>query len=246
MNIYSNNFNKPFLRILALLCTLPFLCAWVDPVDLSVDINGTGAVEIEGIAMNSCAAVVALVPSRCHRWNLVWEPVINVNGLEEVIDWNPNIPADVNGKEWRLPTIKELTRLVDFGVKDTTTLLKSTTIKSWFTSDDFWSTANQLSFGDGSKTVWLISSTYRDIDENAGDSDEGAKGKAQIFAINIINGEVKTFEPGYKSLGQDQDPVNELSLCSTLNRDGGCNYGNVPENTIFALKVRTKSVEDLK
>jgi hypothetical protein len=245
MTKYISNLTKNLSRVLALIFALPLLCAWVSPVDLTADINGTGSVSISGTDINSCTLDAAA--TTCHRWDLIWESVNDGSALTQQSDWVSNVPNDAGGNEWRLPTIKELTRLIAFGEKDTDTLIESATIKNWFTGDDFFTNVdNQTDLGTGDKTVWLISSSYRDIDENVGDDAAGAKGQAQVFAINIINGEIKTFEPGYKEDADGAPDGNELRLCDALNSTGGCTtYGDTTVNNVFALKVRTQSVTDL-
>jgi hypothetical protein len=248
-------------KTVALICVLPLLCAWVDPVDLNADntsINDNNALTLtineNDTSFDRCDTENASytdnalpIPTTCHRWDLVWDAVTTGAVGSEVLtpqtDWVPNILDD----EWRLPTIKELTRLINFGVKDSSTLIESPTIKNWFTSDTNW--PSDVDINDGVKTVWLISSTYRDIDKNEGDDVAGAIGQAQIFAINIINGEIKTFEPGVKTAmdvtGADFDGGAGLGLCTSLKSDGDCTaYGSIAENIILALKVRTQSVSE--
>jgi hypothetical protein len=225
-------------RIIFTLCTLPLLCAWVDPVDLSVDQNGETDVQIGLDYVKSCKPAAAIGAEQCHRWNLVWEPVKDANELEEQINWDTNLLDNGSENEWRLPTIKELSKLINFGVKDTNTLIESAVIKDWFTGDQFWDD-NSAGLIDESEIVWLISSSFRDID---GVGDNSDSGYAQVFAINILTGEIKTFEPGAKLSGFGK----RLRLCEYLNIDGDCHYASEPpNNTIFALKVRTELVEDL-
>jgi hypothetical protein len=236
----NKHYFKTVIKKAAVICALPLLCAWVNPVDLSEDNTET----VSGI--NSCTAGVA-TDAICHRWNLIWESV-NDGAIPAVltkqIDWQPNNANDSNNNVWRLPTIKELTRLINFGVKDSSTLIESPTIKNWFTSDANWPS---VGIADGSKAVWLISSTFRDIDINEGDDVADAPGQAQVFAINIINGEIKTFEPGIAAVDDEELAITELKLCVSLKGDGTCNYplDAVPENIIFSLKVRTQTVQDL-
>jgi len=238
-DMMKKQYTKPFIKVAVLISILPLLCAWVSPVDLATDINGTGSVSISGTDIDNCKLDAA--PATCHRWNLIWESVNDGGALTAQTDWLSNLP-DEGGNEWRLPTIKELTRLIAFGEKAHTTLIESDTIQNWFTGDTFWTT-NSAALEAYTKTVWLISSTYRDIDGITDDVVGGAKGQAQVFAINIINGEIKTFEPGYKEDIADY----ELRLCDALSSTGGCtSYGDTTVNNVFALKVRTQTVTDLK
>lgn len=218
------------------IAVLPVLCAWVDPVDLGIDIHGETSITIEQQTVKSCKPAAAIGAAQCHRWNLVWEPVKDLSGLVEQDSWETNLDDDSSNNEWRLPTIKELSKLISFGVSNPDSLIESSVIKDWFTSDNYWSD-NSVFLNDGTKAVWLISSTFRDID-----GDDSGRDYAQIFAINIINGEIKTFETDSKGafLGK------QLNLCESLNSDGSCNYAaDTPQNDVFALKVRTQLVKDL-
>ena len=273
MNKLDKNFDKFLSRMIATICVLPLLCAWVDPVDLQKDLsaedtatcaNGvsTGcntATLADTTKFDRCDTSVSTytddsedVPSACHRWNLIWAPIAEGNplSLTQQSDWAPSLPNDENGKAWRLPTIKELARLINFTVPvsyvNENTLLESEVIKNWFTTDAYWD-SNKTSINDGSKTVWLISSAYRDID-GVTDTDTGAvlANQAQVFAINIINGEIKTFEPGYEVDNGDGTFSYSLRLCQSLIDTGACTYGDAASNIIFALKVRTETVTKLQ
>ncbi|MGR6874841.1 hypothetical protein ACU6U9_21720 [Pseudomonas sp. HK3] len=239
-----NHFTAPLLRMIVIASLLPLLCAWVDPVDMSEDVNGTSSITIGGETVESCTSNIMPSAPQCHRWNLVWAPVVDsgTSQLTLQADWAPHVESVTD--EWRLPTIKELTKLITFGEKNTGTLIESPTIKNWFTDRPFWSD-NATNFFNGTKTVWLISSSYRDIDDNIGDDISGAKGQAQVFAINIINGEIKTFEPGYKAPVATVEQDDQLKLCASLKNTGECEYGMGVENIVFALKVRTKTAKYL-
>lgn len=260
------------LKVTAFSALLPLLCAWVDPVDINADTEGSAVAEAcadgalpfnnaeacnmvalsDGTKLDRCDTPLSAYdinggrnpPAACHRWNLVWGAVSSGGALTKQDDWQPNL----NETGWRLPTIKELTRLINFGITDANTLIESPTIKNWFTSDSFWSDENKTAFGEGTKTVWLISSTYRDID---GSDPETATGNAQIFAINIINGEIKTFEPGLKTATDEEgaafDGGSGLGLCISLTNTGACSgYGSIAKNIVYALKVRAESVTKLQ
>ena len=261
------------LKVTAFSALLPLLCAWVDPVDINADTEGSAVADAcaddalpfdstqacnmvelsDGTKLDRCDTSLSAYdinggrnpPAACHRWNLVWGAVSSGGALTKQDDWQPNL----NETGWRLPTIKELTRLINFGITDANTLIESPTIKNWFTSDTFWedvSVTNGIAdFFEEGKTVWLISSTYRDIDGISGGGFDSVEGQAQVFAINIINGEIKTFESGYKTVAELESPVNELRLCTVLDSEGKCSYGSTEENKVFALKVRTQSVADL-
>jgi hypothetical protein len=250
----------PLLKAAAIITLIPLLCAWVAPVNLNEDLAGSENCA-DGITTNALCNSLTLSntekvdrcdtaftgyvpPSTCHRWNLIWDAVttgvVGSEVLTQQTDWIPSL----SDNDWRLPTIKELTRLINFGLKSNETLVESTSIKNWFINDANWPSAG---IDDDSKAVWLISSTFRDIDINEGDDVADAPGQAQIFAINIISGEIKTFEPGTAGVDDDGLAITELKLCVSLKGDGTCNYplDAVPENIIFSLKVRTQTVQDL-
>ena len=123
-------------KTVAIICVLPLLCAWVEPVDLNADnTSGSGnnalILNINGddASFDRCDTENAIytdnalpIPSTCHRWNLVWDAVTTGAVGSEVLtpqtDWAPTFLGD----EWRLPTIKELTRLINFGEKSYNTL----------------------------------------------------------------------------------------------------------------------------
>lgn len=259
MNKPNTNFAKLLPRMIATVCLLPLLCAWVDPVDLTADNEVSVTITEDNISgtpedtiVKSCTDSTALNSMQCHRWNLIWAPIAAGDplALAQQSDWEPSLPTDANGKDWRLPTIKELARLIDFNIPDpyvkANTLLESPIIKNWFTQDNFLE-ANETAINDGSKTVWLISSTYRDID-GVTDTDSGdvLANQAQVFAINIINGIIKTFEPGVEN-DNGIDPISyELKLCESLKNTGECNFSPSVENIVLALKVRTETVTKLQ
>jgi len=192
------------LFLLLIIAWLPIANAWLAPVNFSEDNDGVGVDKHTVTATNSgvnydrCDTPLInytfpeVNPTKCHRWNLVWESIV-----DEQVEWEP----EVGGAGYRLPTIKELVRLFDY--TGGAGLTANPIISNWLTV-----TAD--------KKEWLISSSYRDID---GDYDQhnAQTGRLQIFAINIATGEVKTFEPGKKS-----PSLNELQLCESLYSNGDC------------------------
>lgn len=171
--------------------------AWVTPVNLATangDDTGRHEHVISGIQYDRCDTVIAdeydsdPVPSSCHRRNLVW----SLGSADDLVQWSPKI--DATG--WRLPTIKELSRLMNYA--SASTLSAEEIIISWF-------------LGKTLKDSWLISSTYRDIDGKGDPSLDGGKGNAQIFGINMDNGEIAAFDTviasGTNTVGPDEEPA---------------------------------------
>ena len=179
--------------VIALICLLPVVHAWVTPVNMDADHEGDGSVfhrlskviNTETVDIDRCDTLVVnyeTVPLQCHRRNLVWQlgsksgdPVAAV----PLAQWDPELGGDAN---WRLPTIKELSRLVDYSSYSNgkKALTDQPLIINMFPDE-----------GEGGFSfvnAWLISSTYRDIDGDA------ANGQAQIFGMNMGTGEIATFD----------------------------------------------------
>jgi hypothetical protein len=169
-----------------LICVLPVAQSWVTPVNMDADHEGSGdafhrlskTVGEETVTVDRCDTLIddyggIPVPTQCHRRNLVWQLGSDV----PLAQWNPELGGDA----WRLPTIKELSRLVDY---------------SGITSDGEEALTGQpliLNMFSGAfnfqvDNAWLISSTYRDIDGDA------TNGQAQIFGINMGTGEIAAFD----------------------------------------------------
>jgi hypothetical protein len=219
---------KQFFWSSILLSFSGLLLAWVKPVDMNAD-NGDELVSdtrtVNGV--DRCDTYVSVYleksPNICHRWGLVW----GLQTLLEATDWEPGKVAE----GYRLPTIKELIKLFDytggtgFGLYEPESLtLMSNRLKE-VKADN----------------VWLVSSSYRDIDEqydvyNADAKNNKATGRLQIFAINTLTGEVKTFEPGSK--GSD----NKLQLCTSLLSDGDCILDST--HTLYQLSVSQTLLKD--
>lgn len=215
------------MKVKTALCTsLLLLClssyqsevyAWVEPVDMNADIKVSGDVYNTSATYHRCDTdpsnydgITNVLPSICHRWGLVFEYSSNTT------DWTPK----VDGNAYRLPTIKELVRL--FNYTDGTGL--DSLIKNMLETVD--------------ENTWLISSSYRDIDGTY-DAGSNGQGRLQIFALNALTGEVKTFEPGQKSSGNAR-----LELCVSLASDGDCTLDST-STIIHALKVKQTLLKDL-
>lgn len=219
---------KQFFWSSILLSFSGLLLAWVKPVDMNAD-NGDELVSdtrtVNGV--DRCDTYVSVYleksPNICHRWGLVWD----LQTLLEATDWEPGKA----GEGYRLPTIKELIKLFDYtgGTGFGSYELESLTLMSNHLKDK------------KADNVWLVSSSYRDIDEqydvyNADAKNNKATGRLQIFAINTLTGEVKTFEPGAK--GGD----NKLQLCTSLLSDGDCVLDST--HSLYQLLVSQTLLKD--
>lgn len=180
--------------------------AWVTPVNLADD-NGadTGRHEfsIAGTEYDRCDTVIAdeypdikSVPSICHRRNLVW----SLGSEADLIQWNPTIGA----AGWRLPTIKELSRLMDYS--SVSALSAEQVVLSWLKVSKL-------------KEAWLISSSYRDIDGQGDPSIDGGSGSAQVFGINMGTGEIAAFDTVTALSSITEGPTDESAAADEVVRD---------------------------
>ncbi len=148
--------------------------AWVTPVDMDADHTGLDAKNTVNTTLGStfdrCDTSLALYPgsgpAQCHRRNLIWR----LDSSVELVQWNPELGEDA---DWRLPTIKELSRLVNYASNDA--LAGQPLIQNMFTNFEF-------------PISWLISSSHRDIDGVPNN------GEAQIFGLNMGTGEIAAFD----------------------------------------------------
>lgn len=180
---------KQTALVAALICSLPLAHSWVTPVNMSVDHEGSGSRKSVTTSLGNfdrCDTVLVgysatdPAPTQCHRQNLIWQLGSKnaTSGVAETLShWNPELGGDAN---WRLPTIKELSRLVDYSSysKGKEALNDQPLILNMFAEVTLFTPSNS----------WLISSTYRDID---GDPNNG---QAQIFGMNMGTGEIATFD----------------------------------------------------
>jgi hypothetical protein len=189
------NENKKIMQtVLAsvLLAAAPMTQAWVTPVDMDADhegdSGGTHSVAITGIPsvpnVERCdtATLESTLSTPCHRRNLIWQ----LGSGEKQAYWNPELGGDSN---WRLPTIKELARLVNYSSGKNKALDEQPLILKMFSR-------LEITLEDS----WLISSTHRDID---GDPNNG---EAQIFGLNMGSGEISAF-----------DTVQEIEIVNATN-----------------------------
>jgi hypothetical protein len=201
--IVSKKIKKTVLASL-LICGLPVAQAWVTPVNMDADHEGSGGdfhrlsktVGEETINVDRCDTSAgdyfSGVPTKCHRRNLVWQ-LGSKNESDVAIllaQWNPELGGDT----WRLPTIKELSRLVDYSgiTADGGALTGQRLIMNMFPTEVAGFTPSN---------AWLISSTYRDIDGDA------TNGQAQIFGINMGTGEIAAFDTVVSSIAAGEEEV---------------------------------------
>jgi hypothetical protein len=203
MSLIVNKKIKQTVLASLLICALPVAQAWVTPVNMDADHEGSGGdfhrlSKTEGgetVNLDRCDTpdnIYESVPTQCHRRNLVWQ--LGSKNESDVAmplaQWNPELGGDA----WRLPTIKELSRLVDYsGITAAgEALTGQPLIVNMFTKDNS---------GFLSSSSWLISSTYRDIDGDA------TNGQAQIFGINMGTGEIAAFDTVVSSIAAGEEEV---------------------------------------
>jgi hypothetical protein len=154
--------------------------AWVTPVELDVDHGDDTGVDVKNTVTTTLGSfdrcdtelgeyTGATPPTQCHRRNLIWQ----VGSSVELVQWDPELGESA---DWRLPTIKELARLVNYAASSSEdAFLEQPLITNMFTTLTM-------------STSWLISSSHRDIDSDPNN------GEAQIFGINMGTGEIAAFD----------------------------------------------------
>ncbi len=159
-----------------LIGAVPVSQAWVPPVDMDVDHTGLDAKNTVNTTLGSfdrCDTSLGdypgSKPAQCHRRNLIWK----LDSSAELVHWYPELGEDA---DWRLPTIKELSRLVNYASNDA--LVGQPLILNMFTAVG----------GFVANSTWLISSSHRDIDGVPNN------GQAQIFGLNMGTGEIAAFD----------------------------------------------------
>lgn len=230
---------KVLLITVSLLFAASFTWTWPAAVDLNAD-NGDDnpaadnrhIYTIDSTSYDRCDTQVAEYvtsgvgvanpPVECHRWGLVWNT--EATAIKQSL-WTPSIVTDdeftvSDATNYRLPTIKELARMFDYG------------------GDGFEANPviyDKLSANDNVSN-WLISSTYRDVDgrydfyDHATDGSALATGEVanfQVLAINIKTGEIKAFEPL------------DLTMCTSFSDAiGTCNTNTAMTRTFYQLLVK--------
>ena len=244
---------KKIFLILVLPLVSQLSQAWPVALDWSADNNGDQSDKHTVDVYSRCDTPmseyednkgVIAPPDYCHRWNLIWGFVGNINAgqsykvtLDPQVDWNPEVVTD-----FRLPTIKELIRLFDYsglgGITDSVIAhwldkgCRDTTVTTTEGGDDESCDVVGITLKDSaasplnaSKDGYLISSTYRNID---GVDDNRF---AHFFGIRIKDGKVVVFEAGGKGdvFSEYSNKLGMLALCPGLLKDGdditgGCDY----------------------
>jgi len=228
-------------RLASTLSLVLLLTAWVTPVEMDTDLgepdsgfcfDGNPSLEVSTLChsvnlsigrVDRCDTNINAyfddIPTQCHRRNLIWK----LHSVDVLSQWNPELGIDAN---WRLPTIKELARLVDYG--NAARVLSGELLMINMLADT------------SIDTSWLISSTYRDIVDETQPSN--GSGNAQIFGIHMKTGEIAAFDTeGVYDLNGKLTGTS-LKKCGSLNNSGVCSLSDA---SVYALLVRTQTVTEL-
>jgi hypothetical protein len=260
INTYYKETKVQFLKylnkcmlVLTLLLANAQLLAWPAALDFNADI-GNGDVSGNQITHDDDSADILLrcdaaksswegdafvktPPQQCHRWGLIWKPAsdsidsikIEVDD-DELEDYYPD--AGIIGNNWRLPTIKELTRLFNYEG----TVAGNTVTNNGISGNSVlveWLSGTTVANG------FLISSSYRNI---SGDAEVVDK-RNQIFAIKVSNGRILTATPGRTDTAGES-----MKLCLGMKNDGSSKEGKCERElaaNFYALKVRTQTASEL-
>jgi hypothetical protein len=245
---------KKCMLVLTLLLASAQLMAWPAALDFNADI-GNGDVSGNQITHNidttdillRCDAAksswegdafVKTPPQQCHRWGLIWKPAtdtpdsIKISSDDDKLkDYHPD--AAIIGANWRLPTIKELTRLFNYEG----TVAGNTVTNNGISGNPVlveWLIKDNATVANG----FLISSSYRNIS-----GDAGVKNKRnQIFVIKVSNGRILTATPGRTNNNES------MELCLGMTTDDNRKEGKCERElaaNFYALKVRTQTASEL-
>lgn len=213
------------------------LCAWT---------VGTQPVDEGTIEINSCTASVeffeerdaiykkANAPESCQGWGLTWHGYwsgnddANAKSLSNVGYEDPDnkvhawhkilqLADPLQDGATRLPTIKELLRIFDFNDgSDAAVPASDHVLRAWLQAE-----AENVAILDG----YLISSTYRHINSEAGNDGEmtsGGRKRIRYLGIHIDTGQVVAFNE-------------KLKLCNDLDTDGSCLTSEI--KSVYAILV---------
>lgn len=208
----------------------------------------------------------------CQAWGLEWQLIVDESGGDlgggggggETVDVHKtfdsftaaldcangtgtgdNPECKINNQGWRLPNIRELSKLFRYTpVKDDNghyieeignTALTYATMRNWFKEKYFEpeeGTTLALSDVNGDITTgiepYLLSSTYRDLDLDDDNTD------VQVLAMNLMTGAIVSMTRGEDS---------SFSFCSVGGKNGTCGQvattRNSNTNPVFVIKVKT-------
>lgn len=206
------------------------------------------------IAASPCSE--NLTESICQAWGLEWQLIVDTDGgdtggtvaVHKTFDSftaaldcaNGDGSNECGGSEWRLPNIRELSKLFRYTpVKDVNghyieeignTALTYATMRNWFKTKYFKPESTTLTLSDGNGDIttgiepYLVSSTYRDLDLNDDNTD------VQVLAMNLMTGAIVSMTRSGR-------------ICSIGRKDGQCGGMTVARdkdiNPIFVIKVKT-------
>lgn len=210
------------------------------------------------IASSPCSNNPGVVT--CQAWGLEWQLIVDAGGgsIGEPVDVHKtfnsfssaldcangdgtDVECDFDNNEgWRLPNIRELSKLFRYTpVKDDNghyieeignTALTYATMRNWFKEKYFKPESTTLTLSDGNGDIttgiepYLLSSTYRDLDLNDDNTD------VQVLAMNLMTGAIVSMTRSGR-------------ICSIGRKDGQCGGMTVARdkdiNPIFVIKVKT-------
>ena len=219
----------------------------------------------EDVTVSASLCNLSEISTVCHAWGLEWQLIVDADGGEiggggggavdvhktfdsftDALDCangtgtGDNPECKINNKGWRLPNIRELSKLFRYTpVKDDNghyieeignTALTYDTMRNWFKAKYFKPESTTIVLSDANSDIttgiepYLLSSTYRDLDSNDDNTD------VQVLAMNLMTGAIVSMTRGGR-------------FCPIGRKDGQC--GGVTDvrdkdvNPIFVIKVKT-------
>lgn len=198
----------------------------------------------------------------CQAWGLEWQLIVDDAGGEiastavdvhktfdsftDALDCaNGDGSGGCGGSDWRLPNIRELSKLFRYTpTKDINghyieeignTALTYATMRNWFIAKYFNGESGTLALSDVNGDItagiepYLLSSTYRDLDL---DDDNTV---TQVLAMNVMTGEIVSMSRGVNG--------GSFGFCFIARKDGQCGGVNEPRSNstapVFVIKVKT-------